>query len=551
VLYEMLTGLPPFGAGARTLAQVFQSILNDQPPALGGALSIAAIDRVIHRALQKDPAQRYASAAAMADDLRAVLLVTESGQVARAHRLRRLIVLPFRVLRADADTDFLAFSLPDAITSSLSSLDSLVVRSSVTASRFAADDADLETVAAKADVDLVLTGTLLRAGDQLRVNTQLVEAPAGTVVCSNSSLVPLGKIFALLDELSGLFVDALSLPLSAGDEQRLRRDVPATASAYEYYLRGNELSTKPNNWRIARDLYLACVAEDPNYAPAWARLGRVNRVLGTYSGESSEDYYAQAEAAFKRALELNPDLPLAHNLYTNLEVELGQAEAAMQRLVRRAHERTGDPELFAGLVQACRYCGLLDASVAAFEHARRLDPQIRTSVAHAYLARGDYERAIATNVEDPPMLNAFALAGLGRTEEAVALLRQLDSASLPKIYRLYVHGSRCLFEGNWSEALESFRTLVSVATMRDPCAWHYIGRSIAYLGDAEAALRCLQRSVRGGFFCFPWLAKDSWVDSLRHLSEFRALLAEAEARHRAAADAFVRAGGDRLLGGIA
>jgi serine/threonine protein kinase/tetratricopeptide (TPR) repeat protein len=549
VLYEMLTGQPPFGAGARTLAQIFQAILTDQPPALGGAVSIAAIDRVIHRALQKNPTQRYESASAMADDLRAVLLLTDTGHVARAQRLRRLIVLPFRVLRSDSETDFLAFSLADAITSSLSSLDSLVVRSSVTASRFA-DGADLETVAAKADVDLVLTGTLLRAGDQLRVNAQLVEAPAGAVVCSHSSQVPLGDIFGLQDELSRRVVEALSLPLTAHDEQRLRRDVPRTAKAYEYYLRANELSTKPNNWAIARNLYLECLAEDPNYAPAWARIGRVNRVIGLYSGESGGDYYEQAKAAFTRALELSPDLSLAHNLYTNLEVELGQAEAAMLRLVRRAHDHTGDPELFAGLVQACRYCGLLDASVAAFEYARRLDPQIRTSVAHAYLALGDYERTITSNVEDPPALNAYALAALGRTAEAVALLRQIDASALPKLYRLYVQGLRSLLEGNRKDALESFRTFASQATMRDPCGWYYAARSLAYLGEADGALDYLNRSVSGGFFCFPWLTRDPWIDSLRSRSAFRTLLAEAETRHRHAADAFLRVGGDRLLGTV-
>ena len=548
VLYEMLTGQPPFGAASRTLAQVFQAILTEQPPALGGAASIAAVDRIIHRALQKNPDQRYDSAAGMADDLRAVLLLTESGQVARAHRLRRLIVLPFRVLRADAETDFLAFSLADAITSSLSSLDALVVRSSVTASRFAGADADLETVAAKADVDLVLTGTLLRAGDRLGVNAQLVEAPAGTVLCSHSSQVTLGDIFALQDELSRRVVDALSLPLSAGDEQRLRRDVPATARAYECYLRANALSTRPNEWSIARDLYLECVAEDPNYAPAWARLGRIYRVLGTYSGAAADDYFAQARSAFTRALELNPDLSLAHNLYTNLEVEAGQAEAAMLRLVERAHDHTGDPELFAGLVQACRYCGLLEASVAAYEHARRLDPQIRTSVAHAYLALGDHERVLTSNVEEPPALNAYALAGLGRTSEAVALLRQLDASPLPKLYQIYVHGLRCLFEGRWAEALDCLRPMADEPAMRDPCGWYYASRATAYLGDAETALRFLERSVSGGFFCFPWMTRDSWIDSLRHRPEFRRLAAEAEGRHRRALEAFVRAGGDRLLG---
>jgi TolB-like protein len=93
--------------------------------------------------------------------------------------MTRLIVLPFRILRSDPETDFLAFSLPEAITGSLSGLESLVVRSSVTAARLTSDAPDLTRIAAEADVDIVMTATVLRAGDQLRVSTQLVEAPGG------------------------------------------------------------------------------------------------------------------------------------------------------------------------------------------------------------------------------------------------------------------------------------------------------------------------------------------------------------------------------------
>src|SRR6185312_10388915 len=109
-----------------------------------------------------------------------------------ASALTRLMVLPFRILRSDEDTDFLAFSLPDAITATLSGLQSLVVRSSLTAARFAGDAQDLARIAAEADVNVVLSGTLLRAGDRIRVTTQLAEAPAGTVVWSETSQLTLG-----------------------------------------------------------------------------------------------------------------------------------------------------------------------------------------------------------------------------------------------------------------------------------------------------------------------------------------------------------------------
>ena len=95
-------------------------------------------------------------------------------------------MLPFRILKPDAETDFLAFSLPDAITTSLSGTGSLIVRSSAVAARFAGDTPDLKALATEANVDRVVTGTLLRSGDQLRAVAQLVEAPGGTVLTSHT-----------------------------------------------------------------------------------------------------------------------------------------------------------------------------------------------------------------------------------------------------------------------------------------------------------------------------------------------------------------------------
>jgi len=92
--------------------------------------------------------------------------------------------MPFRLIRPDAEIDFLAFSLADAIATTLSSLDSMIVRSSMTAARFTGDPIDMNAIAAAAQVDAVLTGTLLRAGSQLRVSAQLLSAPEGTIMWS-------------------------------------------------------------------------------------------------------------------------------------------------------------------------------------------------------------------------------------------------------------------------------------------------------------------------------------------------------------------------------
>jgi len=311
VLYEMLAGRPAFIGGS--LIDVAHAVIHTAPPVLTGSPAVVAIDRVINRALAKRAEDRYQTAGSMADDLRRVdSAPVEGGDTARA--LTRLIVLPFRVLRPDPDTEFLAISLPDAITTSLSGLQSLVVRSSLAAGHDAGTHPDLKVLAQQADVDLVLVGTLVRAADQFRVRTQLLEVPSGTVLWSHNSQVGMKDLFQLEDDLTQRLVESLSVPLTARDDQLLRRDVPQSATAYEFYLRANQLGHRPAEWSVARDLYERSVEQDPSYAPAWARLGRIYRVRAKFGYGERKEGYARAGAAFERALALNPDLPEAHQL---------------------------------------------------------------------------------------------------------------------------------------------------------------------------------------------------------------------------------------------
>ena len=283
IMFEMLTGRSPFADNS--FVQIAHAVMYEQPPVLAGSPRTTAIGRVIHRALAKKPEDRYETAEAMAQDPAGGPLVADSGEPVRARSMTRLIVLPFRILRPDPKLTFWRSVYRTRLASSLSGLESLVVRSSVTAARFASDLPDLKRIAVEADADIVMTATLLRAGDQLRVSTQLVEAPGGTVIWSLISQASLGDVFKLQDELTQRIVDSLSLPLTAREERMLKHDVPSNARAYESYLRANKLSTDSAQWELARDLYLRCVEEDPRYAPAWARLGRMYRVIGKYLPE--------------------------------------------------------------------------------------------------------------------------------------------------------------------------------------------------------------------------------------------------------------------------
>src|SRR5499427_2726407 len=157
------------------------------------------------------------------------LMPVKTAGEAQPRTVTRLIVIPFRMLRPDPDTEFLAFSLPDAITGSLGGLESLVVRSSAAAGRFTTDKEawDPRKVALEADVDVIVTGTLLRAGDAVRVSAQLTDAATGMLLWSDTAQAPVGDLFRLQDDLTQRIVTSLSLPLSARERQMLQRDVPA------------------------------------------------------------------------------------------------------------------------------------------------------------------------------------------------------------------------------------------------------------------------------------------------------------------------------------
>ena len=259
-------------------------------------------------------------------------------------------------------------------------------------------------------------------------------------------------------------------------------------------------------------------------------------VIGKYLGEGLEENQQRSQEAFERALEISPDLAIAHNLYASLEFDLGQAKEAMLRLVERAKGWGADPELFAGLVHACRYCGLLDASVAAHEQARRLDPKIRTSVVHAYYQLGDYPRVLLWKAADVPYLRGMTLVRLGRAADAA---RELTT--------FVERAARDLAAGKRDESVAVLSGIVD-SGFRDPEGLYYWAGHFAYLGELERAISVFKRAVEGGFFCYPAMARDSGLDPLRAQPEFNRLLYLAETRHREAVAAFLEAGGDGVLG---
>jgi eukaryotic-like serine/threonine-protein kinase len=553
IIFEMLAGRPAFAG--RTLAEIVHATRYEQPPALTGSPAVAAMDRVIRRAMAKSPADRPASADEMAGELRAIGGVSASDAPVLAHALTRVVVLPFRVLRPDPETDFLAFSLADAIASSLSALNSLVVRSSAVAARFAKETPDLKALAAEADVDRVVIGALVRAGDRLRVSVQLVHAPDGTLIASHTVQSSMGDLFGLQDDIVSRVADALSLPLAGSATTPAPApapDAPRNPRAYELYLRGTELARTYEGLARARDVFEQCLDLDPQFAPAWAHVGRCYRVIGKYV-EGSADSESRAEDAFRRALALNPQLTIAHKFYAHLEADIGETGRALSRLLEQAALRRNDPELFAGLVHACRYTGLYDQSIAAHAEARRLDPNVPTGLEQTLLMAGDIDGIMS--MEQPALVagadDGIRVIGLGlggRRDEARRLLVAMRQPSRIPAFHLWIDFLDAWLDYRSAEILERLSAFSSLKIRDDPEGIFQEGWLLCDVGSHDAGLPFLRRAVDKGYFAQVTLAARPQFDALRDRADFKGILADAEAGRRRALATFREGGGEELLG---
>lgn len=476
--------------------------------------------------------------------LRSQGAANESPRATQSRERVRLMVLPFRMLRPDPEVDFLAFSVPDAVAGALSVLDSVVVRSPAGAAIYADEFLDLKRLASEAHCDAVLTGAILRSGNGLRVSCELVEVPSGTVLWWDEPHVDISDLFELQDNLVCTIVESLSLSLSAVEHRRLGRDVPLSSFAYECYLRGNELSRRGlagyEHLMAARDFYVRSVETDALYAPAWAQLGRCYRLIGKGMEDGAENL-GRAESAFQRALQLNPDLPGAHSQYAFLEAELGRAQQAVARLLTAAQVSSSSPDIFVALVLCCRFCGLLEASVAAHQRARELDPQVQSSVSHTYYQLGDYEAALNNISVGAWGIRGMTLGTLGRTADAIEVLRNLKPSAMPAPMRAFVTAWRAMFEGNRDESLLAAEQCIQ--RYLDPEGMFYMGMILARVGESNRALQVLDKSIDRGFFSPRLLLGNPWLAEMRSIPEFKGLIKRAQQRSDEANKAWYSAGG--------
>lgn len=453
---------------------------------------------------------------------------------------RNLAILPLQNLRQDPDNDFLGFSLADAVITKLNYVSSLTVRPSATVEKYRDQVIDIQSAAADLKVDTLVTGSFIRDGNNLRITYQLVDVKTDKILGAGAIDLKYDDLLAVHDKVAEQIVAKLELNLSPAEAERIKPEAPINPVAYEYYLRGVDLHGQ-HKFPMAINMLEKSTEIDPNYALAWAYLG------ASYTSDAAFELggleqYRRAQAAYERALAIEPSQLDAKIFLANLLVDTGKVEQAVPML-RDAVKANGNyAPAHWELGYAYRFAGMLNESVAECESARQIDPSVKAngSVLNSYLYLGEYDKFLQSlpDAGDSSFLLFYRGYGEYYKKDFEHASKDFDRA-YELDQSLYVQIGKALSESiahRQADGLKILRGLETRITERgvgDPEAAYKIAQAFAVLGDTSSALRMLRRSVESGFFSYPYIATDPLLNGLRREGQFAQVLEVAHQRHEA------------------
>jgi serine/threonine protein kinase/Tfp pilus assembly protein PilF len=422
VLYQLLTGHPPFAGG--TTYETIKLLLDTEPrqPRLWNRTIGRDLSAICLKCLEKDPKRRYSSALSLAEDLEhwlkhepirakrsgfftharkwvrrnptSALLVASlialaaaigwnvwESEVISGPATKGIAVLPFENLSHDPDYAYFADGIQQEILTRLAGIADLRVISRTSTQRYQSKPKNLGEIAKQLDVANILEGSVQKTAGQVRVNVQLVNAQTNSQLWAETYDRKLTDIFAVESEIAKGIAESLQAKLTGREEQALAVKSTTNPEAYDAYLRGlaYTLKTLPTsaNALAAQKYFKEAVHLDPKFALAWAQLSIVDsRNYLTQSLQPTAALREEARQAAETALTLQPSLGEAvlakgsyyYNCLKDYDIGVRYFEQARQLLPNSSRI----PE---SLAYVARRRGQWDRSEAYFNEAERLDPR--------------------------------------------------------------------------------------------------------------------------------------------------------------------------------
>jgi serine/threonine protein kinase/Tfp pilus assembly protein PilF len=521
VLYEMATGKPAFTGS--TTASIFDAILHRPAPSplrVNPKLP-AKVEEIIEKLMDKDRGLRYQTASGLLADLKRLRRDTDSGRASAAgifHATqaasgaaadKSLAVLYFENLPSSRDDEYFRDGITEDIVTELSNIEGLRVFPRSAVFEFRDKNVNESQVGQQLGAAYVLGGSLRRAGDRLRITGQLIETRTGHSIWAQRYDRKMEDVFAIQDEIAHSIAGALKLALSEKEKKAIEKTPTVDVKAYDFYLRGRQFfhQFRRKGFEFAQQMFERAIEIDPHYARAYAGIADCCSFLYTY-WHASTNTLEQADAASRKALELDPDLADAHasrGLAVSLRKQYDEAAKEFEIAIRL------DPKLFEAYYFYARAMfaqGKMAEAVELFQKASQVNPD-------------DYQSlALLSN----------AYRALGKMEEAEASQRR-SMQIIEKHLELHPDDARALYMGagglcvlgERQRALEWTRRALSIEP-DDPGVLYNVACCYSNLARPEEAIDCLEKAINNGFGFKQWIENDSDLDPLRSRPRFLALL---------------------------
>jgi TolB-like protein/Flp pilus assembly protein TadD len=432
---------------------------------------------------------------------------SDDGRAEHETPASSIAVLPFDDLSPGRDQDYLCDGLATEILNRLAQAPNLRVASRTSSFRFRGQPLGASDIGRSLHVATVLEGSVRKDRNQLRVTTQLIGVEDGFQLWSGSFDRSLEHIFEIQVEIATRVADALEVTLGTRPDEECC--TTADARAYDYYLKGRHYFRRwgTRNMAFAAQMFTKAVETDPGYARAWAALADSYSMTCMYWNASAENL-AAADRASARALALLPGLAechvsrgLSHFVHGDDAAAIAEFETA-----RRLDPGLFEAWYFYGRVRFQQ--GELEEAATLFERAERLDPD---DFQAPILLRQSYQ-----SLGRPEDARAAARRGVARAERHLELNPD-DSRAL----NLVIGGLASL--GRADQVREYARRTLEIDG-ENPDTLYNVACGYALIGDAEAALDCLEHASMRGMAIAGWAENDSDLESLRPLPRFRALI---------------------------